>query len=494
MKTAVETLEPTKTKLSVEVDAAELEPHINKAYKDIATQVTIPGFRKGKVPAAIINQRVGFGPVLEQAINDALPSLYGEAAREVSLRPLAQPEVEITEIPTSATEGQLKFDATVTTRPVLELPDVAGLTLTVPNAEVTDDELNTQLDALRERFGTLVGTDKPAEKGDYVVIDLDAKIGDESVDSVSGVSYQIGAGNLLDGMDEALEGLSAGETTTFNTKLAGGPHAGEPADVTVTATAVKERELPELDDDFAQMASEFDTIDELKDSVREQLAQQKAAQQAVAARSQLLTHLQSSLDIPVPQDVVDQAVHQHLEQENRLDDDTHRAEVTTQTTDGLREQILLDTLAENLNVKVSQPELVDYMIQMSQQYQMEPQQFIEMIGQSGQVPALVADVARSKATALALRQVEVKDEAGNVLDLTPFIGSDETDAAQAEAEQKIFDQALQMHIEDDQNQAAGDAGSGSVAAGEYGGFGSGGSGDADDLPPSPADPAAIPGL
>ena len=478
MKTAVETLEPTKVKLSVEVDAADLKPHIDKAYKDIASQVTIPGFRKGKVPASIINQRVGFGPVIEQAINDSLPNLYGEAARESSLRPLAQPEIEITEIPTSATDGQLKFDATVTVRPVIELPDTTGLTLTVDNAEVSDDELNTQLDALRERFGTLVGTDKPADKGDYVVIDLSAKIGDEEVDSVSGVSYQIGAGNMLDGLDEALEGLSAGETTTFRTKLAGGPHAGEDADVTVTATGVKERELPELDDDFAQMASEFDTIGELQDSFREQLAEQKAAQQAVAARTKLLEHYADTVEVPIPGDVVEQAVHQHLEQENRLDDDVHRAEVTKQTTDGLREQILLDTLAEKLDVKVSQPELVDYMIQMSQQYNMEPQQFIEAIGRSGQVPALVADVARSKAMALTLRQIEVKDQNGNVLDLTPFIGSAETDAEQAAAEQQLFEAARQMNEEAELNSVDGGAG---VASNE-------------ELPPNVADPAAIPNL
>jgi len=478
VKTDVETLEPTKVKMSVEVPAADLKPHIDKAYKDIASQVNIPGFRKGKVPASIINQRIGFGPVIEQAMNDALPGLYGVAARQANLRPLSQPEIEVTDLPSSATEGQLKFTADVTVRPVVELPETDGMTLTVDNAVVTDDELNTQLDALRERFGTLVGTDKPAGKGDYVVIDMNAKIGDEDVDSVSGVSYQIGAGNLLDGMDEALDGLSAGESTTFRTKLAGGPHAGEDADVTVTATAVKERELPELDDDFAQMASEFDTIGELKDSFREQLGEQKAAQQAVAARTQLLDHLKGAVEVPIPQDVVEQAVHQHLEQENRLDDDTHRAEVTAQTTDGLREQILLDTLAEKLDVKVSQPELIDYMIQMSQQYQMEPQQFIEMIGRSGQVPALVADVARSKATALTLRQIEVKDQDGNVLDLTPFIGSAETDAEQAEAEQRIYETARQMHEDAEVNTLAGESGEGSN----------------EELPPNAADPAAIPNL
>lgn len=475
MKTAVETLEPTKVKLTAEVELDDLKPAIDKAYKTIAGQVNIPGFRKGKIPAAIINQRIGFGPVIEQAINDSLPSLYGRAAQQENLRPLAQPEVEITEIPTSATEGTLKFNAIVSVRPKIEIPSLDGLNIEVDNAEVSDEELNAQLDALRERFGTLVGTDRPAAEGDYVVIDLSAKIGDEEVDSVSGISYQIGSGNMLEGLDEALTGLSAGETTTFRTNLVGGAHAGEEADVTVTATAVKERELPDADDDFAQMASEFDTIDELKDDIREQLATNVVAQQAVSARTKLMEHLQNIVEIPVPAEVVEQTVHQHLEQENRLEDDAHRAEVTEQTQAGLREQMLLDTLAEHYGVKVSQPELVDYMIQMSRQYGMEPQQFIELVGKSGQVPALVADVARSKAVALALRQTSVKDASGNVVDLTPIIGNAESDAEQAEAEQRLFEAARQMNESAEFNTLDGGEGAASNET----------------LPESPANPASI---
>jgi trigger factor len=475
VKTSLETLEPTKVKLTAEVDAADLKPAIDNAYKTIAGQINIPGFRKGKVPVAIINQRVGFGPVIEQAINDSLPNFYGQAAQAEKLRPLAQPDVEITEIPTSATEGTLKFTATVTVRPTFTIPDVSGLEIVVDKAEVPAEDVNVQLDNLRERFGTLVGTDRPAADGDFVVIDLQAKIGDEIVDSVSGISYQIGSGNMLEGLDEALTGLSAGETTTFHTKLVGGPHAGEEADVTVTATGVKEHELPEADDDFAQMASEFDTIGELKDDIREQLGTQQVAAQAVAARTKLMDHLHSVLEIPVPAEVVEGQVHQHLEQENRLEDDTHRAEVTEQTTQGLREQMLLDTLAEHHGVKVSQPELVDYMMQMSRQYNMEPQEFIELVSRSGQVPALVADVARSKAVALALRQVKVTDTDGNVVDLTPIIGSPESDAEQAEAEAKLFEAARQMNEQAELNNVAGTAG---VDSNET-------------LPASPADPASI---
>jgi trigger factor len=263
VKSAVETLDPTKVKLTVEVDYDELMPSIDHAYKHIAEQVNVPGFRKGKVPPRIIEQRVGWGAVIEHAVNDALSGFYRQAANEASLRPLGQPEVDVTEVPAKAGEGQLKFTAEVEVRPEIELPQLDGLDVTVESTSVTDEDIAERLDALRERFGTLVGVDRPAVDGDYIVIDLKALIGDQEVDSVSGVSYQIGSGNMLEGLDEALTGLSAGETTTFRAPLAGGEHEGQEAEVTVTAQTVKQRDLPEPDDDFAQLASEFDTLDEL---------------------------------------------------------------------------------------------------------------------------------------------------------------------------------------------------------------------------------------
>jgi trigger factor len=465
VKSNLETIDATTVKMTVEVEPAELKSAIDKAYAELAKQVTIPGFRKGKVPTAILNQRIGFPAVLEQAVNDAMPGLYGQAASENNLRPLGQPEVEITELPTSATEGQLAFTATVPVRPVIELPVLSDITLTVGNAEVSDDDVNTRIDALRERFGSLVGVDRPAKHNDFVVLDLSAKIDGEEVDSVNGISYQIGSGNMLEGLDEALDGLSAGESTTFNTNLVGGERAGEAAEVTVTATGVKELELPELDDEFASMASEFETIAELKDDVRADLAKTKLSTQVMDARVKLMQYFTDNIEVPVPPAAIERAVHEHLERENRLDDAEHRVEATKEATEGIRDQILMDTLAEKLEIKVSQPELVDYMIQMSQQYGMEPQKFIQLVGESGQVPAFLADVARSKAAAHALRQVKVVDEAGNALDLTEIIGSAETDAEQAETEAKLFEQAAAMS-------AAREAG--------------------DELAPSAADPTAIP--
>lgn len=430
VKSAVETLEPTKVKLTVEVTYDELKPSIEHAYEHIAKEVSIPGFRKGKVPPRIIDQRVGRGVVLEHAINDGLPGFYGEAVREQKLRPLAQPSVEVTKVPDpSETEGELHFTAEVEVRPEIEIPEVSSLEITVDDVAVTEEDVAARLDALRERFGSLVGVDRPAQDKDYVVIDMSAKIEDEEIDTVSGTSYQIGSGTMLEGLDEALIGLSAGEDAIFTSPLAGGEHAGKDATITVKVTSVKERELPDADDDFAQMASEFDTIAELTEDLREQVGKSKVSQQAVQARDNLLEALLGAVEIPVPAGVVEAEIHRHLESEGRLEDDEHREEVREEATVALRNQILLDTLAEKLEIKVGQGELLEFLLQSARQYGMDPNEFIQQIDANGQIPSVVAEVARSKSLAVALRTVEVKDASGNVVDLTEFIGSDEEDAA-----------------------------------------------------------------
>lgn len=433
MKSAVETIDATTVKLTVEVSHDELKPSIDHAYEHIGSQVQIPGFRKGKVPARILDQRVGRPAVIEHAVNDGMAGFYRQAISEADLRPLGQPEIEVTEIPAlTQADGGLTFTAQVEVRPTIELPELDGLTLTVDDVEVTDADVDERLDGLRERFGTLVGVDRPAAEGDFVVLDLRATIDDEEIDSVSGISYQIGSGNMLEGLDEALTGLSAGETTTFETALAGGERAGENATVTVTATTVKERELPAADDDFAQMASEFDTVAELREDLRGQVARAKGSEQAVQARDLLLEKLKDGLDIPIPNGVVEAEVHRHLESEGRLEDETHRAEVTEEARTALADQILLDTLAERLEVKVGQNELLDYLVNASRQYGMDPNTFIKTVDEQGQIPAMIAEVGRSKAVAVALRRVSVVDGAGTAVDLTEYIGSDEDDAVETE--------------------------------------------------------------
>jgi len=432
VKSAVETVDATKVKLTVEVPYEELKPSIDHAYAHLAGQVTVPGFRKGKVPPRIIDQRVGRGAVLEHAINDGMSSFYSAAVRENKLRPLGQPEIEVTRVPDIAdTTSELHFVAAVEVRPEIEIPALDSLTISVDDVEVSDDDVAERLDALRERFGTLVGVDRPASEGDFVVLDLVANVDGDEVDNVSGTSYQIGSGNMLEGLDEALAGLSAGETTTFSAPLAGGEREGEQAEITVTATTVKQRDLPTADDDFAQLASEFDTLAELEADLRAQAARVKGSERAVQARDRLVEQLLAAAEIPVPAGVVEAEVTRHLESEGRLEDDEHRTEVVEQATTALRNQILLDTLAEKLEIKVNQNELLEYLVSASRQYGMDPNTFIKTVDEQGQVPAMVAEVARSKAIAVALRRVAVTDGAGDAVDLTEYIGSD-TDDAMAE--------------------------------------------------------------
>lgn len=421
MKTTVEKLSPTRTKLTISVTPEELKPSINHAYEHIAEQVTIPGFRKGKVPPPIIDQRVGKAAVLEHAVNEGLDGFYRQAIEENDVRPLGRPEADITEWPNESDfSGDLLLTIEVDTRPEVKLPSFDDITITVDAAEVGVDDVEEELDRLRSRFGTLVTVDRPAKTGDFAQIDLVAVIGGEEVDTAANISYEIGSGELIEGIDEALDTLTAGETTTFEAPLMGGDHEGENAQITVTLNAVKERELPEADDDFAQIASEFDTIGELRQSLRTQVERAKVFGQGTAARDQLVDKLLELVEIPVPAQLVEDEVHRHLEQENRLEDDTHRAEVTESSEKTFRTQILLDEVAQENDVKVSQDELTQYLVQGAAQYGMDPNEFVKILSENGQIPSMVGEVARNKALAIILGQVKVVDSNGKPVDLAEF--------------------------------------------------------------------------
>jgi trigger factor len=424
VKSAVETLNPTRVKLTVEVPFEELKPSLDAAYATIGSQIQVPGFRKGKVPSRIIDQRVGRGAVLQEAVNEALPQFYGQAVEENKVRPIGQPEVDVTEVP--AEDGQdLKFTVEVDVRPEVVLPeDFSGITVEVDEAKASNEDVEARLIALQERFGTLKGVERAVANGDFVSIDLKASIGDDEIDSVTGISYEVGSGNMLDGLDEALTGMAAEETKSFTAPLAGGDREGEDADVVVTVQSVKVRELPPLDDDFAQLASEFDTLKELREDVTKQADQAAKFEQGVQARDKVLEHLLETIDIPVPDGVVEAEVNSHLEGENRLEDDEHRAEVDANTRKALKAQFLLDAIAEKTEVKVEQPELIEYLVMSAQQYGMDPNQFAEAIDQQGQVPSMVAEVARRKALAAVLEQAKVVDTAGNPVDLNEVTATD----------------------------------------------------------------------
>lgn len=445
MKSTVENLDPARIKLTVEVPYEELKPSLDAAYKQIGSQIQVPGFRRGHVPNRVIDQRVGRGSVIQEAVNNKLSDFYREAMTEAGRVPMLQPEIEITELPNVTGEqgGQLVFTAEVTVRPEIEIPELSEIEVTVDSVAVTDEDVDTELDNLRARFGSLKSVKRKAKTGDFVTIDLKAVIGGEEVDSASGVSYEIGKGNMLKGLDTALRGLKTGESATFTTQLAGGPHEGEEAEVTVTAEAVKQRELPEADDDFAQMASEFDTIEELREDLRKQAGERKAGDQAVAARDALLEQLREKIEFELPEGLVDNEIAQHLQAEGKAADDPHADEIREDITTGVRDQIILDVLAEKLQVGVTQDELIEFLIQTAQQYGMEPGQFMQGAQQAGQIPAFVSEIARNKSLAMGLRQVSVKDSDGKDVDLTEFIGSDELDA------QNLVSQVAEAAAEDE---------------------------------------------
>ncbi|MEV8148873.1 trigger factor [Arthrobacter sp. NPDC080073] len=427
MKSAVENLTATRVKLNVEVPFEELKPSIDAAYKTVASQIQVPGFRKGKVPSKLVDQRVGRGYILETAINDGLNGWYQAAVQEAGLRPLSRPEVEITEVPDpSSTDGELKFQVEIDVRPEVELPDYAGIKVEVAAAESSDADVDKALDELRGRFGTLKSVDRPAADGDFLTIDITATIDGAEIDSATGLSYQVGAGTMLEGLDEAVTGLSAEEEAIFDTTLVGGEHAGEAAQVKVVVKTVKERELPEANDDFAQLASEFDTLAELREDLAKQAAESKVVGQGVEARDKVLDKLVELIEVPVPDSVVEEQLEAHFNAENahgegEHDTEEHRAEVKANTARAFQNEIILDAIADKEEVSVSQNELIDYIVSTASQYGMDPNQFAQIIDQSGQVPMMVSEVRRRKALAVVLGQAEVVDSEGNKVDLSDFV-------------------------------------------------------------------------
>jgi trigger factor len=450
VKTTVEKLTPTRAKLTIAVTPEELKPSIDHAYSHIAESVNIPGFRKGKVPPQLIDQRVGRAEVLNHAVSDGLDRFYRQAVQDEKIRALGRPEADILTLPDVKTfTGDLVVTVEVDVRPDFVIPDYDGLTLMVDPVTVSADDVQDELDALRSRFGTLVTVDRPAKVGDFAQLDLVATIGGEEVDTANNISYEIGSGELIEGIDEALDSLTAGESTTFESTLVGGDSAGEKALISVTLLAVKERELPEADDDFAQIASQFDTITELKADLKEQALKSKEFGQVSQARDMIIDELVKLVDIPVPQQLIDDEVHRHLENENRLDDDVHRAEVAESSEKTFRSQILLDSIAEKEEIKVSQNELTQYLIQASAQYGMEPGEFIKVLDENGQIPAMVGEVARGKTLAVILSRANVVDTKGKKVDVSDFIqlGDDSDDGDGTDAV-NLLDQDADEHDHD----------------------------------------------
>ncbi|MEQ4306237.1 trigger factor [Plantactinospora sp. B6F1] len=433
MKSTVETLSPTRVRLAIEVPFVELEPSLKKAYREIASQVNVPGFRRGKVPAAVIDQRVGRGAVLNEAVQEAIPENILAAVREHDVKTLGRPEVEITEF----NDGDaLKFTAEVDVRPEISLPDLSTVEVTVDELQIDEDEIEAQVASLRERFATLKTVERAAQEGDYVQIDLAATVDGEEVPggSATNISHEVGSKQLLPGLDEVLVGLSAGEATNFQTQLVGGDFAGRDADVAVTVRTVKEKELPPLDDDFAQLASEFDTLDELRGDIRERVSRSKKIEQIYAARDRALEQIVAAADVPAPEGVVREEVEhrkqamvdqlerigasleEYLTSEEKTEEQID-AELKDAATEGVKIQLLLDTLADAEQVQVSDDEFGHEIVHRAQRAGMAPQQYYDQLVRSGAAGAVFGDVRRGKALAMVMERIKITDSAGNPISM-----------------------------------------------------------------------------
>ncbi|WP_392891695.1 trigger factor [Streptomyces sp. LN699] len=452
MKSAVETLNPTRVRLTVEVPFEELKDSLDAAYKKINQQVTVKGFRKGKIPARVIDQRFGRGAVLEEAVNDALPKFYTEAVNEADLNPLGQPEVDIKELK----DGELlSFTAEVDVRPEIEIPDYAGIEVEVDAIDVSDDEVEKAVEQLRGRFASTKDVERAAEDGDVVTIDLEAKVDGEVLEDgvAQDVSYTIGSGELLEGIDEAVKGLEAGGEATFTSQLKGGSAEGKDAEVTVKVTKVSARELPELDDEFAQMASEFDTLDELKADSRTRLENQKQYDQATQAQERVLEKFLELVEIPVPEKLLADEVQtrKHNLEHHQLGQmgltiekfleiqgktvEEFEAETGEQAVKGIKTQFLLDALVNKEKLGVTQEELTEHLMRRAQSSGMSPDQFAQAVVEGGQVPMLVGEVARGKALAVVVEKAKVTDTNGEVVDLS----DEDEDEAAAEANAEVVE-------------------------------------------------------
>ncbi|MFB7717710.1 trigger factor [Nocardia sp. NPDC056100] len=451
MKSTVEQLSPTRVRINVEVPFEELKPDFDKAYKALAGQIRIPGFRPGKAPAKLIEARVGRGAVLEQVVNDVLPKRYSDAVIATEVKVIGQPEIEITKIEDGE---ELAFTAEVDVRPEITLPDFSAIAVTVDPIEVEDKDIEEQLTSLRQRFGTLTAVEREIADGDFVSIDLSATVDGAEVEeaSTTGLSHEVGSGQLIEGLDETLIGLKASESKDFTSKLVAGEHAGKEAVITVTVQSVKERELPEADDEFAQLASEFDTIDELKEDLKGRVERSKKVEQAGAIRDKVLENLLETVEIPLPEKVVQaeidavlhDAVHGFDHDEAKLAEaleaqGSSREEFDKDTKESaeksVKTQLLLDAVAEAENTQVGQDELYERIIFQAQRYGMSPDQFIQQIQQAGQLGAVFADVRRGKALAGVVVQATVTDTAGNAVDTAEMFGNPAEEAEEISAEE-----------------------------------------------------------
>ena len=444
VKSTVENLSETRVKLTVEIPFEDLNDSIEQAYKRIASQVNVPGFRRGKVPTRIIDQRFGRGVVLEEVVNAEVPKAYDEAVRDNELRPLGQPEVEVTQIE----DGELiSFTAEVDVTPQFDLPEYKGLEVEVSDSVVSDDDVEEQVEQLRKRFATVTPVERAAEVGDLVLVDVKGELDGDELDDFAGtaLTFEVGAEGMIDGFSEAVTGATEGDTVTFEHTPEEGPYEGKAVQVTVDLKGVRQRTLPEADDEFAQLASEFDTMDELREDLRTKLQGNRLVEQGYEAREKLAERLLELVDFPLPEAFLQSQIDEHFADGHG--DEDHRAEVADNTRNSLRTQLILDKIADTEELGVEQAELIQWLVQQAPRYGMSADQFANALAEAGQVGTAVADVRRGKALALVMQEAKVTDASGNPVDLSALDAGAVDDLADA-IEDEILEEEYEAEAEE----------------------------------------------
>jgi trigger factor len=462
----VEQLSATRVKITVEVPFTDLKPSMDKTYAEVARSVNIPGFRRGKVPPMVIDQRFGRGAIIQEAFNNSWQGFYGAAVTENKLAPLAQPDVEVTKLE----DGDvIEFTAEVDVRPEFDLPDFSSLQAQVDALDVPDTLVDGQIDLLRNRFGSRETVERPAAEGDIVTISLVAsRDGEPLADATADdVEYTIGSGQMLDGLDEAVIGLSAGESATFSSTLVSGPLKDEEADIQVTVSKVQKAELPEADDAFAQEASEFDTMEELRANVKERLTRMARLEQASQARDAVLETLIGQLDIEVPEhllnaeidgrrrQITEQLAQAGLTVEQYLADiaedqteDEFWTDLENRGEQALKAQIVLDKVADESAIDVDQNDLTQHILRKAQTEGVPPQQIADHLQEHPHhIEEYMLEIRRGKALAMIVESATVTDSNGSDVPLANLhedgsyaeqdaeaAGDDVADAAEESAE------------------------------------------------------------
>jgi trigger factor len=427
MKASVEPLEGNKVKLSVEVDEQEFEKALNDAFKRIAREVRIPGFRPGKAPRRLLESHLGKDVARQEALREALPEYFAQAVEQTDIDVIAPPEIDIT---SGESEGPVAFDAVVEVRPNISVPGY-GLRVTVPNPNPTDEDINNQIDRLRRNDGELKPVNRPARDGDHVTIDRKIYRHDEVLQEATDELYEVGSGTMTEELDQNLRGAKVGDILKFNAKV--GDADEDEISFQVLVKDVKEMELPELTDEWASDASEFETVDELKADLRNRLSMVRKVQTQMALRDEVVKALVELVEEEVPEPLIS------AEMERRFHDLGHRleaqganieqylqatgqsqdallADVRESATSAVKADLALRAVADAEDLQATEEDVDNEIARLAERLNQKAAQVRRQLERGDQMPAVRSDVRKAKALEWLLEHVEVVDEEGHPID------------------------------------------------------------------------------